>query len=196
MKSINNTIFWEDERVDGADKVTGKAKYTAEHSLPNMAYAVFVTSTIAKGSIKSIDISKALTMPGIIDIIYYENCPPVPGYNPNADQRPKNVSEWRGYKVLYDNKVRFYGQPIALVVADSFENANAAIRFVKADYDIEKFETNFDKARLDPANLKSPVNYKRGTEKKFKEQAFFIEQEYNIPIEVHNAQAVFFKIIK
>ena len=191
MKSINNTIFWEDERVDGADKVTGKAKYTAEHSLPNMAYAVFVTSTIAKGSIKSIDISKALTMPGIIDIIYYENCPPVPGYNPNADQRPKNVSEWRGYKVLYDNKVRFYGQPIALVVADSFENANAAIRFVKADYDIEKFETNFDKARLDPANLKSPVNYKRGTEKKFKEQAFFIEQEYNIPIEVHNAMELF-----
>lgn len=191
MKSINNTIFWEDERVDGADKVTGKAKYTAEHSLPNMAYAVFVTSTIAKGSIKSIDISKALTMPGVIDIIYYENCPPVPGYNPNADQRPKNVSEWRGYKVLYDNKVRFYGQPIALVVADSFENANAAIRFVKADYDIEKFETNFDKARLDPANLKSPVNYKRGTEKKFKEQAFFIEQEYNIPIEVHNAMELF-----
>ena len=191
MKSINNTIFWEDERVDGADKVTGKAKYTAEHSLPNMAYAVFVTSTIAKGSIKSIDISKALTMPGVIDIIYYENCPPVPGYNPNVDQRPKNVSEWRGYKVLYDNKVRFYGQPIALVVADSFENANAAIRFVKADYDIEKFETNFDKARLDPANLKSPVNYKRGTEKKFKEQAFFIEQEYNIPIEVHNAMELF-----
>ena len=191
MKSINNTIFWEDERVDGADKVTGKAKYTAEHSLPNMAYAVFVTSTIAKGSIKSIDISKALTMPGVIDIIYYENCPPVPGYNPNADQRPKNVSEWRGYKVLYDNKVRFYGQPIALVVADSFENANAAIRFVKADYEIEKFETNFDKARLDPANLKSPVNYKRGTEKKFKEQAFFIEQEYNIPIEVHNAMELF-----
>ncbi len=191
MKSINNTIFWEDERVDGADKVTGKAKYTAEHSLPNMAYAVFVTSTIAKGSIKSLDISKALTMPGVIDIIYYENCPPVPGYNPNADQRPKNVSEWRGYKVLYDNKVRFYGQPIALVVADSFENANAAIRFVKADYEIEKFETNFDKARLDPANLKSPVNYKRGTEKKFKEQAFFIEQEYNIPIEVHNAMELF-----
>ena len=191
MKSINNTIFWEDERVDGADKVTGKAKYTAEHSLPNMAYAVFVTSTIAKGSIKSIDISKALTMPGVIDIIYYENCPPVPGYNPNADQRPKNVSEWRGYKVLYDNKVRFYGQPIALVVADSFENANAAIRFVKADYEIEKFETNFDKARLDPANLKSPVNYKRGVEKKFKEQAFFIEQEYNIPIEVHNAMELF-----
>ena len=191
MKSINNTILFEDERVDGAEKVTGKAKYTAEHKLPNMAYAVFVTSTIAKGSIKNLDITKAIAMPGILDIIYYANCPAVPGYITNAAERPKNVSEWRGFKVLYDNKVRFFGQPIALIVADSFENANAAIRFVKAEYEIEKFETNFDKARLDPANLKAPINYKRGTEKKFKEQAFFVEGEYNIPIEVHNAMELF-----
>ena len=143
MKSINNTIVLEDERVDGADKVNGKAKYTAEHKLPNMAYAVFVTSTIAKGSIKNLDITKAIAMPGILDIIYYANCPAVPGYNPIAAERPKNVSEWRGFKVLYDNKVRFFGQPIALIVADSFENANAAIRFVKAEYEVEKFETNF-----------------------------------------------------
>ena len=191
MKSINNTILFEDERVDGAEKVNGKAKYTAEHKLPNMAYAVFVTSTIAKGSIKNLDITKAIAMPGILDIIYYGNCPAVPGYNPIAAQRPKNVSEWRGFKVLYDNKVRFFGQPIALIVADSFENANAAIRFVKAEYEIEKFETNFDKARLDPTNLKAPINYKRGVEKKFKEQAFFVEGEYNIPIEVHNAMELF-----
>lgn len=191
MKSINNTILLEDERVDGAEKVNGKAKYTAEHKLPNMAYAVFVTSTIAKGSIKNLDISKAIAMPGVLDIIYYGNCPAVPGYNPIAAQRPKNVSEWRGFKVLYDNKVRFFGQPIALIVADSFENANAAIRFVKPEYEIEKFETNFDKARLEPTNLKAPINYKRGLEKKFKEQAFFVEGEYNIPIEVHNAMELF-----
>jgi len=191
MKSNNNTIFWEDERVDGADKVTGKAKYTAEHNLPNMAYAVFVTSTIAKGTIKNVDTSKALAMPGVLDIIYYANCPAVPGYSTNAAERPKNVTEWRGYKALNDNKVRFFGQPIVLVVADSFENANAAIRFVKAEYEVEKFETNFDKARLEPANLKAPINYKRGTEKKFKEAVAFVEAEYNIPIEVHNAMELF-----
>jgi len=192
MNSNNyHTILIEDERVDGADKVTGKAKYTAEHSLPAMAYAVFVTSSIAKGTIKNVDTTKALAMPGVLDIIYYANCPAVPGYISNAAERPKNVFEWRGYKVLYDNKVRFFGQPIALVVADTFENANAAIRFVKAEYEVEKFETNFDKARLDPANLKAPVNYKRGTEKKFKEAAAFVEAEYNIPIEVHNAMELF-----
>ena len=180
-----NTIFWEDERVDGADKVTGKARYTAEHSLPNLAYAVFVTSTIAKGTIKNLDVSKALEMPGVLDVIYYANCPAVPGYNSNAAERPKNVSEWRGHKVLYDNKVRFFGQPIALIVADSLENANVAIRFVKADYEIEKFETNFDKARLDAANLKAPINYKRGTGNT-KTVAATADGEYNIPIEVHS----------
>lgn len=191
MKSNNNTIFWEDERVDGADKVNGKAKYAAEHSLPNMAYAVFVTSTIAKGSIKNLDSSKALAMPGVLDVIYYANCPSVPGYISNAAERPKNAIEWRGHKVLHDNKVRFFGQPIALVVADSFENANAAVRFVKAEYALESFETNFDKARLDPANLKVTSNYKRGTEKKFKEAVAFVESEFNIPIEVHNAMELF-----
>lgn len=190
MKS-NNTILWEDERVDGADKVTGKAKYAAEHSLPNMAYAVFVTSTIAKGSIKNIDASKALSMPGVLDVIYYANCPSIPGYITNAAERPKNVIEWRGHKVLHDNKVRFFGQPIALIVADSFENANAAVRFVKAEYEVETFETNFDKARLDASNLKATSNYKRGTEKKFKEAFAFVEAEYNIPVEVHNAMELF-----
>ena len=191
MKSYNNTILWEDERVDGADKVNGKAKYAAEHNLPNMAYAVFVTSTIAKGSIKNLDTTKALSMPGVLDVIYYANCPSVPGYISNAAERPKNVIEWRGHKVLYDNKVRFFGQPIALVVADSFENANAAVRFVKAEYELEKFETNFDKARLDVTNLKPTSNYKRGTEKKFKEAFAFVESEFNIPIEVHNAMELF-----
>jgi xanthine dehydrogenase YagR molybdenum-binding subunit len=180
-----DTIFWEDERVDGADKVTGKARYTAEHNLPNMAYAVFVTSNIAKGTIKNLDTTKALAMNGVLDIIYYANCPAVPGYNSNAAERPKNVSEWRGHKVLYDNKVRFFGQPIALIVADSLENANAAIRFVKPEYEKESFETNFDKARLDPANLKAPISYKRGAGNT-KAIAATVDAEFNIPIEVHN----------
>ena len=180
-----NTFFWEDERVDGVDKVTGKAKYTAEHNLPNLAYAVFVTSNIAKGSIKNLDVSKALAMPGVLDVIYYANCPAVPGYNSSAAERPKNVSEWRGHKVLYDNKVRFFGQPIALIVADSLENANAAIRFVKPEYEQESFETNFDKARLNEANLKGAINYKRGAGVT-KPVAASVNAEFNIPIEVHN----------
>ena len=174
-----------DERVDGADKVTGKAKYTAEYNLPNMAYAVFVTSSIAKGTIKNIDTAKALASPGVLDVIYYANCPAVPGYITNAADRPKNVFEWRGHKVLHDNQVRFFGQPVALIVADSLENANAAIRLVRPEYEVEKFETNFETARKTPANLKGTVNYKRGNEGAFKTAPVFVEAEYIIPAEVH-----------
>ena len=62
-----------DDRVDGIDKVTGKATYTAEQKIPNLAYAVFVCSTIAKGSIKNMILSKAKNAPGVLDIIYYGN---------------------------------------------------------------------------------------------------------------------------
>lgn len=185
MYNNMNTTFLQDERVDGADKTNGKAKYTAEYQLPNLAYGVFVTSNIAKGTIKQLDISKAIVAPGVLDVIYYANCPYVPGYNPNASERPKNVNEWRGHKVLYDNKVRFFGQPIALIVADSFENANAAIRLVKAEYIVEAHETNFELLRKDPSKLKPAVTYKRGQEKAYSTAAKFVEAEYTIPIEVH-----------
>ena len=174
-KNNNFQLSFADERVDGADKVNGKAKYTAEYNLSNMAYGVFVTSTIAKGTIKNLDTSKALAAPGVLDVIYYANCPTVPGYLTNAAERPKNVFEWRGHKVLYDNQVRFFGQPIALIVADSLENANAAIRLVRAEYESQAFETNFDLVRKDPSKLKGTVNYKRGTENAFKTAPVFVE---------------------
>lgn len=192
--SITNNLLkidFADERVDGVDKINGKAKYAAEHHLENLAYGVFITSSIAKGSIKSLDSSRAMASNGVLDVIYYANCPVVPGYLTNASERPKNVYEWRGHKVLSDNKVRFFGQPIALLVADSLENANAAIRLVKVEYEKETFETDFNKERLDPSKLKPPVNYKRGIEKKYKDAPFFIDAEYNIPVEVHNPMELF-----
>lgn len=176
----------DDDRVDGVQKVTGKAKYTAEHQIPDLTYAVFVCSTITKGSIKTLDTSKALESPGVLDIIYYKNCPRVPGYNPAPNENGKPGFEWRGLKVLNDNKVWFHGQPIALVVADSFENAVDAVKLVKAEYETEDFETDFEKTRLIESKLKPVSNYKRGNAKAYKNAPVFIEAEYTAPIEVHN----------
>ena len=92
--------YFDDDRVDGIDKVTGKARYAAEHKLPNMAYAVFVCSTIAKGTIKNMLLSKAKNAPGVLDIIYYQNLPDVPGYKPYAKDPAKKGYEWRGLKVF------------------------------------------------------------------------------------------------
>jgi len=89
-------------------------------------------------------------------------------------------------KVLSDNKVRFYGQPIALIVADSFENANAAIRLVKIEYQSEPFETNFKEAIKDASKLKQVGVYNRGNMDALNTASNKIEAIYHIPIEVHN----------
>ena len=68
-----------DERVDGLDKVTGKARYTAEHQIPNMAYAVFICSTITKGSVKNIDSTNALNVPGALRLKRLHEAPSVDG---------------------------------------------------------------------------------------------------------------------
>jgi xanthine dehydrogenase YagR molybdenum-binding subunit len=179
-------IVADDERADAAEKVTGRAKFTADHHIDNIAYGLFVTSTIAKGTITNLDSSNALQAPGVLDVIYYKNCPNIPGYNALTPDNKRNNFEWKGLKVLNDNIVRFYGQPIALVVADSFENALAAVKLVKAEYATEAFDTNFNEARLVESKTKLAGKYKRGNPKAYLNAPFFIEAEYNTPIEVHN----------
>ena len=174
------------DRADGFEKVTGKAKFTAEHQIADLAYGVFVCSTIAKGTIKNLDDALALKAAGVLDVISFKNCPNIPGYNSLTADGKKNNQEWRGLKVLNDNKVRFYGQPIALIVADSFENATDAIKLVKADYEKEDFETDFHKARKDAHQLKQGATSTRGNVEAYKNAPVFIEAEYTIPMEVHN----------
>ena len=186
MKQSTIKTFLPDERVDGLDKVIGKAKYTAEHQLPNLAYGVFVCSTITKGSVKSISVDKALSAPGAIDVLHFENCPKVPGYQPSAFPDLKNVGEWRGLKVFGDNKIRFNGQPVALAIAETFESANEVARLVEIAYEEEPFETDFHKLRKDPAKLKSGNTYTRGKAQAYKDAPYYVEAEYTIPIEVHN----------
>ena len=180
------TAYLPDERVDGLQKVTGQAKYTAEHAITNLAYGVFVCSTITKGKIKNINTTKALAAPGALEVLHFENCPKVPGYQPSAFPELKNVGEWRGLKVFADNLVRFNGQPIALAIAETIESANEVAKLVEITYEVEPHETDFDTLRKDPAKLKGSNNYVRGKNQAYKEAPFFVEAEYNIPIEVHN----------
>ncbi len=179
--------FAEDEdRVDGIDKVTGHAKYTADHHPENMAYGVFVTSTIARGAIKNFKLNEAKDAPGVLEIITHLNCPALPGYNPWAKDPNKMGFDWRGLKVFHKNLVYHYGQPIALVVATTWEKAVQAAALVKVDYAKEEAETDFDKLRKDPSRLKPSGEYKRGEADAYKKAEVFVENEYYMPIETHN----------
>src|SRR4051794_37486753 len=102
-------------RVDGKLKVTGGAKYSGEWKLPGMTYGVLVPATITNGSVTAIDTRAAQNAPGVIAVITPFNAPKVPGYLPDAAKPVK------GLKLFNDTRVWFNGQPIALVVAETFE---------------------------------------------------------------------------
>lgn len=162
-------------------KVTGKAKYSAEYNIKGVTYGVLVGSTITSGTIKTLDTKKAETAPGVLTVITYLNTPKIPGYQTDKPS-PKGP-----LKIFYDEKIYFNGQPIALVVADTFERALFASSLVKATYNTEAHQTDL------LSNLNNGVNpranskdYVRGQEDAYKTAPIKIEQEYIIPTEVHN----------
>ncbi|MDB5061516.1 MAG: xanthine dehydrogenase family protein molybdopterin-binding subunit, partial [Mucilaginibacter sp.] len=107
-------------RVDGRLKVTGGAKYSGEYEVPGLTYGVLVPATITSGTVTAIDSKAALRAPGVLAVITPFNAIKVPGYQPEAPTRIK------GLKLFNDTQVYFNGQPIALVVADTFERATHA----------------------------------------------------------------------
>ncbi|MFA6085038.1 xanthine dehydrogenase family protein molybdopterin-binding subunit [Mucilaginibacter sp.] len=169
-------------RVDGRLKVTGGATYSGEYHVNNLTYGVLVPATITSGTVTAIDTKAALRAPGVITVITPFNAPKVPGYQPNAAKPVK------GLKLFNDNKVYFNGQPIALVVAETFERATFAASLIKATYQPEKFETNFHKnidKGVSPANP-THKDYVRGEADAYKNAPVKVEQEYTLPSEMHN----------
>jgi xanthine dehydrogenase YagR molybdenum-binding subunit len=115
-------------RIDGPFKVSGTAKYTSDHNLESMLYAVPVGSTIANGRIAKLDIDAARAMPGVVEIFHHENIGKL--YKPSAEAGL--IDERR--PPFADNVIRYYGQFVALVVAETFEQATAAAASVGVTY--------------------------------------------------------------
>ena len=179
------------DRVDGIQKVTGAAKYSAEYDFPGMLYGVLTCSTITKGTITAMDTKDAENAPGVMAVITHLNCPEIPGYKKTPEQ-DKLAPTKKGYKVFFDNIIRFNGQPIAIVVADTYERAVYAASLVKATYAKEKFNTDFSEA-IKTATPLEGNNYKeyiRGEANAWKNAAVKIEAEYTMPLEVHNPMEI------
>ena len=122
-------------RVDGPLKVTGTAQYASDFHFPGMLYAVPVEATIASGRITKLDTAAAEKMPGVRAIFHRENIGkisrslPAQGFDGIIDERRPPFE---------DDVVRYYGQYIALAVADTFETAKAAADAVRATYAKDK----------------------------------------------------------
>lgn len=188
-RTMDTNFFIPADRVDAKEKVTGKARYAAEHPLPGMTYGVLVGSTIAKGKIKALDTRAAERAPGVLAVISHLNSPKVPGFQPVDKKANPEAQEWEGLKVFFDNIVYFDGQPIAVVVADTFERATHAASLVKAQYEKSVSETDFRKNMqhaVSPRGGWSLSIYKRGEENAYKNASVSMEASYIMPIETHN----------
>ncbi|MDO3416933.1 xanthine dehydrogenase family protein molybdopterin-binding subunit [Hymenobacter sp. BT770] len=124
-------------RVDGRDKVTGKAKYSAEYALPGLTYGVLKTSDIAKGRIKSIDTTAAAKEPGVLAIYTHLNLPKL-AKTPNDPDGKKAIGAPMGFLPLTSDVIYYAGQPVALVVADTFERATHAATLLRVTYTAEQ----------------------------------------------------------
>ena len=173
------------DRVDGKLKVTGAAKYSADYAIPGLTYAVLVSSSIAKGRIKSIDTKRAERAPGVLDIISHLNAPKIPGYQ-TAAGTVKAPATSRPFWIFYDEYIYFNGQAIALVVADTYERALYGASLVKTEYIIEEHQTELNTNINRAVTPRNWTDYARGEVDAYKKAPVIIAHEYVHPVEVHN----------
>jgi len=177
------------DRVDGRLKVTGGARYAAEFAVPNLAHGVIITSTIAKGRVRSMDTSAAERAPGVIKVLTPMNAPRLPG---------AKVTSGRAMRVptlLQDDLVRYNGQPIGVVVADTWEHAREAADLVRVTYDVEKPVLDWSKAPLNRPEDVHPLGGERLIQRGDLSQglaaaAVTIDHTYITPLENHNPMEV------
>lgn len=168
------------DRVDGRLKVTGGAKYAGEFSVPNMAYGVLVQSTIAKGKVKSIDSADALRAPGVIAVITDQNMPQVnvPKGRPSGIAHPY---------LTWD--IDHSGQNVAVVVAETFEQAEYGASLLKVDYDAAQpevvMEDHLNQAYVSHSGRMAES--KRGDfDSAYASANYKVDQIYRTPNEHHN----------
>jgi xanthine dehydrogenase YagR molybdenum-binding subunit len=180
------------DRVDGRPKVTGAAKYSAEYRYADLVHAVLVTSTIAKGVISAIDQKKAEEAPGVLAVISHLNSPGVPAYG-TPKQPAERAPVGTNFRVFYDHFVYFSGQPIAMVVANTWEQANYAASLLHVRYTTEKHRTDFE-ANMSHAvmagsvqrNKNSPYqDYMRGNPDAMNTAGVKVDASYTIPTQHH-----------
>jgi xanthine dehydrogenase YagR molybdenum-binding subunit len=174
-------------RVDGRRKVTGGATYAAEFDVPGQAHGAIVRSTVANGRIASIDSAAAERAPGVVAVLTHRNAPRLT-YRPHKAVVDAAVGE--RLHVLQDDGVSHQGQPIALVVADTLEQATHAATLVRVSYAPETGVT--DVSRIDPA-MPTPQQGGRPSETRrgdpegaFASAEIKVDHTYVIPRENHN----------
>ncbi|GAA0423497.1 xanthine dehydrogenase family protein molybdopterin-binding subunit [Massilia aurea] len=182
-------------RIDGRAKVTGEAQYAAEYFAPDLAYGVVVSGTVAKGRITSIDTAEALAVAGVLSVMTHENRPKMRSF----DLAWKDMTAPAGspFRPLFSDEIFYSGQPVALVLAETFEAARYAASLVRVHYDVDAHETNLleslDQA-YEPRKMKAgfvPPSSIGDGEKAFEAAEVRVDSQYYNGVEHHNPMEMF-----
>jgi xanthine dehydrogenase YagR molybdenum-binding subunit len=178
------------DRVDGRLKVTGRALYTADQSVPNLAHAVLTTSAIAKGRITSLDTSAAEKVPGMIAVLTHRDKLKLAKDPSKTD--PSSPAD-RALQLLQDDRILYGNQPIAVSVAETFEAAAEAARLVTAQYAMEapsiRLEQGLPHAYIPKkvGGAGDPGTSSRGNfDSQFPQSAIRLREVYTTPFQTHS----------
>lgn len=186
-----SVIGGETVRVDGPLKVSGRAQYTSDFHFPGLLYAVPVGATIANGKLIELDTAAAAKMPGVVAILHRGNIGEIfrstvqPGFAGICEERRPPFE---------DDVIRYYGQHIALAVAETFETAKAAADAVRARYAAEKPNVATELVAEDDPDLvitsfgpRRRLDSERGDpDGAFASAPVRLDQTYVTPAETHN----------
>jgi len=171
-------------RIDGKLKVTGQARYTSDYSLPGMLHAVIFQSEIPSGRIASFNLWDARHVPGVVEILTFENAPKV--------AFPAQFGVGESFVPLQNNKVFYNGQAIGVAVAESLEAAQEAARLVRVHYVESHAALDFVQSLGAAYPMKKmlpigEINSERGhVRDAFADAPVQIQETYTIPLENHN----------
>jgi xanthine dehydrogenase YagR molybdenum-binding subunit len=175
------------DRIDGPYKVTGRARYAAEFFPPDVTYAALVLSTVPSGKVR-IDTGAVRSMPGVLGVLTHDNVPSLPQRGRSAYGPPAG----RAMSLLQDDEVHYNGEPVAVVVAETFEQAVDAAAKLDIAYVARPAQLNFDAAK---AVAHKPEKLARGTEpdlnwgdvdSALRAADVRIDAVYTTPMEHHN----------
>jgi xanthine dehydrogenase YagR molybdenum-binding subunit len=134
-------------RIDAYEKTTGRARYTGEIPLPNLAYAAVVGATFASGRIAAIDTAAALAADGVVAVLTHENLAQIVAAPQLLPSLAGGPAPGQSFFPMQDDLVHYYGQPIAVVVADSYERAQHAATLVDTLYEPSASITTIQEGR-------------------------------------------------